>query len=457
MFRKGTESGTKDDLIWALKKKEELGLQEDYVEADAGFEVLALMHKSNSRFTLKHYKDGKEGVMDEIDEGEKHLAPQHRRFLTHPKVGPGAPQQREKMNTSMRLDNATAAAHKYQMVKLGYVDQDAGTNDLTKHKGIDSMIEDKIQLAILQGDFDNLPTAGKPTRVEYQNPLIDRTTDLAYEILRKNGIKPEWIELQQSMNQLKDDLRVRLRVEWSRHCVDYHIQRVQLNSATQSLDGDGSVPVPALVFQMPSSSSREEFVTRILASYDHDEKVCNSKVDAYNLKVPSHVLTRGRVMLPLEVDRIVREVVFHSQAEASAMHAESSAAARQMDAVRYAASLDMASRAGQDKSVATTTASKGPGHRYQRTVYSTNAVRSSQSAAGGVASGYGTAYYSSGGHGHGHCHGSGGGRSLLTNYTTSSGSSGRSGLGGDLVMRSLMMPVDLLATSLMRALDRLSF
>ena len=92
----------------------------------------------------------------------------------------------------MKLDRAASSAHKYQMIKLGFVDQEAGSNDLTKHKGIDSAIEDKIQLAILQGDFDNLSNHGKKLET-YQNPLVDRTTDLAYEILRKNGIKPEWI------------------------------------------------------------------------------------------------------------------------------------------------------------------------------------------------------------------------------------------------------------------------
>jgi hypothetical protein len=354
------------------------------------------------------------------------------------------------MNSSIRLDKAAAAAHKYQMVKLGYVDQDAGTNSLTKHKGIDSMIEDKIQLAILQGDFDNLPTAGtnNPTKVEYQNPLVDRTTDMAYEILRKNGIKPEWIELQQSMNQLKEDLRVRLRAEWSRHCIDQHTERVQLtgkeSSAAGKEDGDASVPA----FRMPAGASCQEFASRVLVKFAHDERVCNSKVDSYNLNVPSHVLTRGRVILTLEVDKVVREVTFGSEDEARAVRAECTAAARQMEHHRYAASLDMAAR-GQDKNAAPV--SKGPGYRYQRTVHTSNAGRSSQSSTG--ASGYGTMYYSNGhGHSHGHSHGN---RSLLTNYTTSSGS-GSSG-NGDLVMRSLMMPVDLLANSLMRAMDRFSF
>ena len=456
MFRKGTESGTKDDLIWALKKKEELGLQVDYVEADAGFEVLALMHKSNNRFTLKHFKDGElvrqVGDVEEVEEGEKHLAPQHRRFLTHPKVGPGAPRQREKMNSSLRLDKAAASAHKYQMVKLGYVDQDAGTNDLTKHKGIDSIIEDKIQLAILQGDFDNLPTAGKPTKVEYQNPLVDRTTDLAYEILRKNGIKPEWIELQQSMNQLKDDLRARLRAEWARHCIDEHTKRVELQGARGPSTTDNTDDAAdTLAFRMPANASGEEFASRIMVKYDHDERVCNSKVDAYNLNVPSHVLTRGRVILSLEVDKVRQEVVFSSEDEARTMHTEWTAAARVMEHHRYAASLEMVTR-GQDKNAAIGSAPKGPGHRYQRTVYTSNSAHSPTQSAAGASSGFGNMYHS-----HGYAHGSSSRKSLLANFATRSGSGSGGGGNGDLVMRSLMMPIDLLANSLMKAMDRFSF
>ena len=196
------------------------------------------------------------------------------------------------------------------MVKLGFVDQEAGSNDLTKHKGIDSAIEDKIQLAILQGDFDNLSNHGKKLET-YQNPLVDRTTDLAYEILRKNGIKPEWIELQQNMNSLKDDLRARLRSEWAHYCLDYNQRRNHERKDANT----------AVEFVMPFQHS--DFAQTAMVKYEFDEKVCNVKVDAYNLNVPSHVLTRGRVMLEFEIDRICKENQFTSLTDAEAMYFES--------------------------------------------------------------------------------------------------------------------------------------
>ena len=70
----------KKELIWALKKEKGQGLSTDGdTDADAGFEVLALMHKSNARFTIKHFRDVNETKPEaEVEDLEKHLKPQHR-------------------------------------------------------------------------------------------------------------------------------------------------------------------------------------------------------------------------------------------------------------------------------------------------------------------------------------------------------------------------------------------
>ena len=69
----------KKEMIWALKKEKGQGLSAEDSDADAGFEVLALMHKSNVRFTLKHFRDVDQPKSDaEAEDEEKHLKPQHR-------------------------------------------------------------------------------------------------------------------------------------------------------------------------------------------------------------------------------------------------------------------------------------------------------------------------------------------------------------------------------------------
>ena len=407
------------ELIWALKKEQGFGLgDESFVrEADTGFEVMALLHKNKTaqqRYNIKHFRDGElvseSDKAAEEEEGEKHLTPQHRRFLTHPKVGPGAPQKREKLSNSMRLDRAAAGAHKYQMIKLGFVDQDAGVNDLTKHKGIDSTIEDKIQLAILQGDFDNLKGQGRPIE-KFQNPLIDRTTDMAYEILRKNGIKPEWIELQQTMNSLKDDLRARLRADWAHHCLDKHAERT-----ANAIDED------AAAFHMPRDATL--FTQTASVKYEVDERAVNSKVDAYNLNVPSHVLTRGRIILAYEIDKVVKEEQWGSAEDAAAALQQARRAAAQLEHVRHSVMSEMLSRSQGKEARAT----KGPGFMYSRTAHD-------------HATQPGRAYRPLG-------HGA----PLLASRGGVSG-----GGGGDLVFRALMIPVDMMANALIRVVQRLTF
>jgi hypothetical protein len=57
-------------------------------QAEMNFEILAVMSKSNARFsTRQHIADESEEEEEQND--KKHLAPQHRRFLSHPQIGAG--------------------------------------------------------------------------------------------------------------------------------------------------------------------------------------------------------------------------------------------------------------------------------------------------------------------------------------------------------------------------------
>ena len=74
-----TAAKPKKEMIWALKKEKGQGLRTEDSDADAGFEVLALMHKSNARFTLKHFRDVDQSKPEaEAEDDDKHLKPQHR-------------------------------------------------------------------------------------------------------------------------------------------------------------------------------------------------------------------------------------------------------------------------------------------------------------------------------------------------------------------------------------------
>jgi hypothetical protein len=188
------------------------------------------------------------------------------------------------------------------------------------------LLEDKIQLSILRGDFDDLPNSGKPLE-KHQNPLIDRlvrstwasssaeasssirATDLGYELLRKNGVKPEWVELQQTMNALKDDLRSRIRHSWALYAISVDKERRKNMQLANDED-------QVAAFQMPDEHHHGRFSASCSQRLQDDLKMCNGVIDTYNLQVPSYLLTRGRLSLDDEIARCMRETTFSSIDEA---------------------------------------------------------------------------------------------------------------------------------------------
>jgi len=247
-------------------------IDENDVHADTSFEVLTLLQKNtdNSRhLNIRHILPD-----NEKEETNKH-ATQHRRYPTLSLDNPtiATTTQQYKMNQTQRLNKAVVNTNKYQMEKFRIVDQDIGMNMLKRNTGsqLASEIEDKIQLSILKGDFDNLKNQGEPLPVKFENPLVDRTTDLAYDILKKNGIIPEWVELQKIVYSLKEDLRSRLKIEWCK--------RIQtLNGSNSNNDND---TISNLI--MPSSTDIVNFHKEMVRVYAEDEAIINKKIDVYNV------------------------------------------------------------------------------------------------------------------------------------------------------------------------------
>lgn len=283
-FRNVHSVKEKKELVLALKKQEGQGMAVDNKEADANIDVLSLIHKSNVRFTLSHSRDQQNhnnGSINENDEQEREklFAPQHRRYLTFPKVKQsGSLSKREQIDNRNRLDYAVSQAHKYQLEALGLVDQSAGHNSLTNYKGLNAIIEDKIQLSILQGDFDNLKGEGKDKSNEWVNPFVDRTQDLCFDILKKNGIKPEWIESQQNMSTLNNFLRALIRCR----ILDFMLTNIDARAS--------SIP--------------SELAHDLTSALSLEEGLCHHYTDLYNLQVPTYTLTRGRISVSYESSRI---------------------------------------------------------------------------------------------------------------------------------------------------------
>ncbi|MFS0836787.1 DnaJ family domain-containing protein [Paenibacillus sp. 1P03SA] len=68
---------------------------------------------------------------------------------------------------------------------------------------LDSLVEQRIQEAIRNGDFDNLPGKGKPLVLEDWS-AVPEDLRLSYKILKNSGFLPEEMQLRKDMLTLED-------------------------------------------------------------------------------------------------------------------------------------------------------------------------------------------------------------------------------------------------------------
>jgi len=110
----------------------------------------------------------------------------------------------------------------------------------------DRIIEDAIQKAISDGEFDNLPGYGKP--IDWKdNPYASPEMRLVDDILQKNGISYPWMEKRKEIEQLIADLKERLVVEKRHSKPDFNEIPEQIASINKKIfDYNLSVPVDRL-------------------------------------------------------------------------------------------------------------------------------------------------------------------------------------------------------------------
>ncbi|MGW9128626.1 DnaJ family domain-containing protein [Paenibacillus chitinolyticus] len=68
---------------------------------------------------------------------------------------------------------------------------------------LDSLVEQRIQEAIRNGDFDNLPGKGKPLVLEDWSAVPEELR-LSYKIIKNSGFLPEEMQLRKDMITLEE-------------------------------------------------------------------------------------------------------------------------------------------------------------------------------------------------------------------------------------------------------------
>ena len=132
-----------------------------------------------------------------------------------------------------------------------------------------ALVEQRIQEAMENGAFDNLPGTGKPLKLN-DNPYAEPGQEWAFGLLKRNGFAPEWIERSKVIRREIETARRRLRAAWLRHQNE-----------------------PA------SAAQWQQAVQRFSA---HVNKI-NRQIDDFNLVAPTLSVQRHRLRLDAELQR----------------------------------------------------------------------------------------------------------------------------------------------------------
>ncbi|ODA41689.1 DUF1992 domain-containing protein [Desulfosporosinus sp. BG] len=71
----------------------------------------------------------------------------------------------------------------------------------------DKIVEDRIQEAMRNGEFDNLPSQGKPINLNYWASLPEGIR-AGYMLLKNNGFLPDEVQLLKDIENLRERLAV---------------------------------------------------------------------------------------------------------------------------------------------------------------------------------------------------------------------------------------------------------
>ena len=133
-----------------------------------------------------------------------------------------------------------------------------------------ALVEQRIQEAMANGAFDNLPGAGKPQRLD-ENPYQQPGQAWAFDWLKRNGFAPTWIERNKSIERELDTARTRLESAWQ---------------------------------QYQSDPTYESSWQTVVSRFEDTLHKLNKKIDDFNLTVPVASAQRRHINLDSELRRI---------------------------------------------------------------------------------------------------------------------------------------------------------
>ncbi len=156
-------------------------------------------------------------------------------------------------------------------------------DDEPKRKRIDqsweSWIEEKIRAAQEQGQFDNLPGAGKPLP-DRRNPFLPADRQIAYDLVQDSGHTLPWIDDAKEIDRRTAAARQQLQRDYA-----WYRQASQNASASDR---------PAI--DAAWEGHRQTFAQEVAA--------INRLIDDFNLKAPIGQLHKLRLILAEELAKL---------------------------------------------------------------------------------------------------------------------------------------------------------
>jgi len=148
---------------------------------------------------------------------------------------------------------------------------ESGWNDLISHR---------IEEALRNGAFDNLPNKGKPLPLE-RNPYVPEDQQMANDLLKSNNLAPHWISERTATLALIDRFRLRLRTTSER------FQQAWLGATHEQA---------RLLLQESWQQQLEDWAKEI--------KELNRRITTVNLQQPIARLEIFKVLLDEELKRV---------------------------------------------------------------------------------------------------------------------------------------------------------
>jgi hypothetical protein len=190
--------------------------------------------------------------------------------------------QARKLQETRRLEKAKQKREEYRATIVGAEDRGDEREAERAKRALDEwtdIVGQRIEQAMREGVFDNLPGKGKPLNLN-KNPFVPEDRQMAYKLLENNDLTPGWISERTSVLDAIEAFRQQVHAGVHRH-------QTGLQSTTD----------PVAVEKLATAWQAN------LVGWSEDVRSLNRRIERINLQQPIAHLEIIKLRLPDELVR----------------------------------------------------------------------------------------------------------------------------------------------------------